>query len=367
MVFMSSPGAEEYQEIRMNNRYATLLIAVSFPVLLFGCEKFVKHESENLAPFAEQTLDLIGTLEYTLDDSEVLYLRDIEGYIDAEDPYGRYFKLENQAGNMLIALVAYSMQIVSISEQSISDNEKAKRLADVILELVDLAREDEVMVNQNRDDEKSQEVIAQVRQSQDYLEALRLLLPLINEFSAHAGRVLDELLIEKNKVALLTDAAIDKKYGAVLELHQEMRAAKDDMFRTLISLSQYSVTRDPAYFKKMKSYGMFSVLVATENKKSLNTRELAQLHQAITAELATVNENYAQLMPDVREYQASHKELLKIVESKEGAISEARLTFVVWSRAYQKMASGKTDPAEWFDISESGQLLFGIAKKAAGL
>ena len=193
------------------------------------------------------------------------------------------------------------------------------------------------------------------------------MLPLINEFSAHAGRVLDELLIEKSKVALLTDAAIDNKYGAVIELHQEMRGAKDDMFRTLINLSQYSVTRDPAYLEKMKSYGMFSVLVATENRKSLSTTALAQLHKALTEELRLTNENYVQMMPDVREYQESHRELLKIVESKEDAISEARLTFVVWSRAYQKMASGKTDPAEWFDITDTGDLLIGAAKKAAGI
>jgi len=49
------------------------------------------------------------------------------------------------------------------------------------------------------------------------------------------------------------------------------------------------------------------------------------------------------------------------------AIREARLTFVVWSRAYQKMASGKTEPAEWFDISDTGKLLFGVAKKAADI
>jgi hypothetical protein len=117
----------------------------------------------------------------------------------------------------------------------------------------------------------------------------------------------------------------------------------------------------------MKSYGMFSVLVATENKKSLSTSELAQLHKAVTEELRLVNENYAQMIPDVEEYQQSHRELIKLVESKEDAISEARLTFVLWSRAYQKMASGKEDPAEWFDISDTGELLFGAAKKAAGI
>ena len=45
----------------------------------------------------------------------------------------------------------------------------------------------------------------------------------------------------------------------------------------------------------------------------------------------------------------------------------ANLTFIVWSRAYQKMALGKTNPAEWFDISETGGLLMGAAGRAAWL
>jgi len=54
--------------------------------------------------------------------------------------------------------------------------------------------------------------------------------------------------------------------------------------------------------------------------------------------------------------------IAQVVEYKDDAIREAHLTFVAWSRAYQKMASGKTDPADWFDISDTGKLLFGAAK-----
>ena len=107
-------------------KYMRFLLVISFLVLLSGCEKFVKQESENLAPFAEQTIDLIGTLEYSLTDSEVLYLRNIHEYIDMEEPYARYFALENQVGNMLVALITYSIQIVTISEQDISENKKVR-------------------------------------------------------------------------------------------------------------------------------------------------------------------------------------------------------------------------------------------------
>lgn len=135
----------------------------------------------------------------------------------------------------------------------------------------------------------------------------------------------------------------------------------------MYNLSQYGVTGDKQYLEKMKSYGMYPVMAALKNKKSLSVKEQEKLHREITARLRTVNENYQQLMPDVQEYDDSVKELNRILETKEDAIREAHLTFVVWTRAYQKMASGKTDPAEWFDISDSGALLFGAAKRAAGL
>ena len=51
-----------------------ILLALIAGCFISGCEKFVKQESENLAPFAKQTIDLVGTLEYSLTDAQVLYL-----------------------------------------------------------------------------------------------------------------------------------------------------------------------------------------------------------------------------------------------------------------------------------------------------
>jgi uncharacterized membrane protein YkgB len=344
-----------------------LLTGVACILLLCGCEKFVKGESENLAPFAKQTVSLIGSLEYGLNDSEIIYLRSIHNYIEDEDAYKRYLALENQVGNMLIALVAYSMQIVTISELNTTDNTKANRLADVVIELKDLVTKDQVIKNENVVEADTEKVITSVRKTEDYLEALRILLPLINEFSSHAGLVLDELRLEKRKVAGLIDDAIEKKYKSAVRFHRELRLVKDDIYETLYNLSQYGVTRDKKYLEKMKSYGMYPVLAALKNKKSLSVKEQEMLHREITKRLATINENYEQLLPDVREYNESLRELSKLREVKDDGIREAHLTFVVWTRAYQKMASGKTDPAEWFDISDSGALLFGAAKRAAGI
>lgn len=287
--------------------------------------------------------------------------------MDDETVFDRFDALENQAENQLKALVTYSIQMVTISEQNISENEKSNELADILIALGALVREDEIIVDENRDIEKNQQILASVRASEDYLESLRILLPAINEFTEHALVILDELELEKRKAANYIDEAIDKKYGKAIEFEHELRLVRNSYYDSILALSSYAGTRDAKYLEEARQAGVLPVVDSLKGKKSLTNAEIVDLHKIITGRMAMVNENYKQLKPDYDEYFLSHSELAKLVESTESGIKDARLTFIVWGRAYQKMALGKTDPAEWFDISESGGLLLGAAGRAVGL
>lgn len=344
-----------------------LLVLLILTVIVTGCSKFLKTESENITPFANQTISLVSELNYGLSDNEILYLRKIEDYIEAGNPFERFGALENQVGNQLKALVTYSIQMVTISEQNISDNEKSNELADILVSLSSLVTDDEVVVNVNKNVEQNKEILARVRASEDYLESLRILLPAINDFSSHALIVLDELELEKRKVVQHLDSAIDKKYGSAIEFEHELRLIRNSYYKTILALSNYSSTRDLKFIDEARSIGVLPVVEALKGKKSLTNKEILSLHKIITERMAMVNENYNQLKPDYDEYFNSHNELKIMVKAKDEGIKEARLTFIVWSRAYQKMALGKADPAEWFDISESGSLLMGTAGRAVGI
>lgn len=343
----------------------TILLIVT--VALTGCAKFLKSESENITPFANQTITLVSSLNYGLSDNEILYLRKIEDYIKGDEPFDRFVALENQVENQLKALVTYSLQMVTISEQNITENEKSNELADILISLSALVEEDEIIPDENKDADKNKKILDSVRASEDYLESLRILLPAINEFSAHALVVLDELELEKRKVALLLEGAIDNKYGAAIAVEREMRLLKNNYYNSIIALSNYHQTRDVKYIDELRSIGVLPVVDAIRGKKSLTSKDMLSLHKTISGRMAMINENYTHLKPDYDEYFLSHSELRVMLEKKEEGIKEARLTFIVWSRAYQKMALGKTNPAEWFDISESGNLLMGAAGRAAGL
>lgn len=68
---------------RIHNIYwRNLITSIICLFLLCSCEKFVKGESENLVPFSKQTIDLIGSLEYSLNEAEVIHLRSIYHYFE---------------------------------------------------------------------------------------------------------------------------------------------------------------------------------------------------------------------------------------------------------------------------------------------
>lgn len=345
----------------------TLTVLLIFTLAITSCSKFLKTESENLAPFANQSIALVSSLDYGLSDNEILYLRKVDDYIDVDNPFDRFDALENQVGNQLKALVTYSIQIVTISEKNISDNKKSNELADILVTLNTLIADDEVIVDENKNAEQNKEILAQVRASEDYLESLRILLPAINAFSAHAQRVLDELELEKRKAVQLLDSAIDRKYSRAIRFEHKLRLLRNSYYDSIIAISDYANTRDAKFIEEARATGVLPVVEALKGKKSLTNKEMLSLHNVITERMDIVNRNYSQLKPDYDEYYRSHNELKKIVDAKDRGIKEARLTFIVWSRAYQKMALGKSNPAEWFDVSESGGLLMGAAGRAAGL
>jgi len=60
---------------------------------------------------------------------------------------------------------------------------------------------------------------------------------------------------------------------------------------------------------------------------------------------------------------ATHKELDSIVDETIQSAHKARILLLTWVRAHQKMSSGTTDPAGWFDI---GEVTKSLVKNAPG-
>ena len=353
--------------MRLNKFFSTFIITVSITILLTGCSssKWLKTESANLAPFAEQTISMVGELNYSVSREEIIYLRGMVDYMGGKEFLERYEGLTQQVIRMLKGMVAYSLQVVAISEQSIPVEKKVNALADMILALEKPVQENNI-VPFPITREEFDDIIKNIRASESYLEALQHSTRLINVFQQHAGNDLDETKIELAALSIKISDAIDDKYKWTREFEEEWRLARDDYYKAMIQLSKYVTTKDPKYLKQAKKSRIIPLQLALKGKTSLSGPEAINLHNKLTERMRVFNENSQFVEQDIQDYHKTILELEEIVKNHEDGMKLIRLTFIAWSRAYGRMAAGKTNPAEWFDISETGSLLMGAARRAAG-
>ena len=348
--------------------FSSFILSASILFLITGCSssKWMKYETANLAPFAEQTISMVGQLNYSVSREEILYLRGMIDYMGGPEVLDRYLGLEDQVIRMLRGMVAYSLQVVAISEQGISTEKQVNALADMIIALETPVLENNI-VQFPMTREEFDAVITNIRASESYLEALQHSTVLINKFQQHAGNVLDEIAAELTSLSLKISDAIEKKYAMTIEFYEEWRLARDEYYRVLINLSKYTEAREPKYFKAVKKSSLPEVKQVVKGKNSLSGAEILKLHVTLTERMRVMNENNKFVQPDIDDYFNTIRELEEIMKNHHEGIKLIRIAFIAWSRAYGRMAAGKTNPAEWFDISETGGLLMGAARKAAGI
>ena len=185
-------------------------------------------------------------------------------------------------------------------------------------------------------------------------------------FQQHAGNVLDETKTELAALSNKISDAIDDKYKWTREFEEEWRLIRDEYYQGMILLSNYATKRTKKSFNKLGKSRIFPIQNAIKGKNSLSPAEMTKLHNEMTKRMRVFNENSKFVEQDIHDYHKTILELEEIVKNHEDGMKLIRLTFIAWSRAYGRMAAGKTNPAEWFDISETGSLLMGAARRAAG-
>jgi len=354
--------------MNLNKFFSSFVISVLITFLLTGCSssKWLKSQGANLAPFAEQTISMVGELNYSVSREEIIYLRGMVDYMGGKEFLERYRGLTQQVIRMLKGMVAYSLQVVAISEQSISAEKKVNALADMIIALGTPMRENDI-VRFPMTQEVFDGIIKNIRASETYLEALQHSTKLINTFQQHAGAVLDETKAELAALSTKINDAIDDKYKWTRAFDEEWRLIRDEFYEGMILLSSYAKTRSSKDFKALRKSRNYHIKFAVKGKNSLSGPELIKLHNKLTGRMRVFNENSDFVEQDIHDYHKTILELEEIVKNHEDGMKLIRLTFIAWSRAYGRMAAGKTNPAEWFDISETGSLLMGAARRAAGI
>ena len=322
-------------------------------------DKFKKSKSVDLAPFADQTIGLLGQLDYGLKRNTAIRLRK---YADKSQPdFARLVQLENHMMMFLKGILRYSLKIWELSEKNIPETEKCRFYSEY---LGDLAREivSKDKFNVSMSGEDLEEGLAYIAGQKKLLKALEAAGPFMDQFDSITRGVIQEVTEKSIVVGNYLGKVIAADYAQLMMVHEKTQDLKAQILH-FMELNLAYFNREPGALEKIRK---LPILKRRDFAKytPVTTKNLPQLRERMLQKLSDIQKLMKGLQPDYEDYFASHKELQQLIDKHDREVKEASVAIIVWSRAHRTMASGKVNPAEWFDLTNT-KALIGFAKDVA--
>jgi len=318
--------------------------------LASGCVA-ISTEQENIAPFADATVKVLGVENLGVYDEELLYLREYvdDSFVELD----RLQELLERIDYVRDRLVIYSIDLLQISNIYDTDAEKVSAYSDIFD--ADLRQQMIEIVGVQEQDWDA--LLDDIRGQEDLLSALRAVQPI----TARVEDYLEDLILEVETMTLPTvrrefDRRILDNFREVLDYSRLQARLRDEAFDAFIILDDY----------RRGDLGAFARL---RNKDYLIDPSLLRSDAPTDEELAQLEAELRQIIIDSTEMQLLFETDLEIyrnvvleLDRKEAELlvdlSLARLEVNSWLKSHQALADGIRQPSiflEW--ISETSRLL----------
>ena len=338
----------------MKNRKLRVMFLVCLLWMLAGCGgKFVKTQSEDLAPFADQTISMVADIAGGVEKARTITLQQL---IDWEDPdVKEYVRLRAEINDLFRSIILYSLDIVAISEADKSGAEKAAALADN-LKRIEEPLEEQRDVEIRLTPEQFNQMLNNIRAQDKLLDGLLAAQPLINEVARYGDEILEQMRFRLISIDMQLSAAIEHRFGYL----DALGVSLEEELRLLTEARGYVLAYKKGDRKALDKLRQMEVIGVKEiiPPGRLTWKQIDKIDQFILSRIVAIQKVMKEHDFSFQMYVDTQQELSTVIGSRMSRIATGRLFLFTWARAHQKMAAGKTNPAEWFDISEApGKLL----------
>jgi hypothetical protein len=328
-----------------------ILITAIFLVLLLSltsCALFRGKTEPDLQPFAEQTITMAGKVNHGFAEIRSVYIRQEASQIEEVE------ELKNMVGDIrifMIAIVEYSLQVVTLSQSSKEGPERAQAFADFLDQLLDPVVEQND-VDLNYAEGNLQEILDTIRQQETLIDALRIGQPIVDEAAYVAGAFLDRFKDKQNEAAQAISDAIDEEFAAVISYSEILREQEEIVLEVHELLAQYAYGDESALekidYEKMLSFQDVNA------KDGLDLDELYKVEERILERMDKISTLRNDIEPELEKYRVKQRELDKITREIDKSLMDTRATIFIWNKTHLKMSEGLTKPAtiSLFNITE---------------
>jgi hypothetical protein len=336
-----------------------LLMVSAVIMLLSGCatykEKFKAGTVANIGFFSDSTVTMMSGLDLQQGRNEALLSRRFFDRSEMEEE--RVIELDNQFKATIENLMAYSIKIVNIAEVSGGEEEMVARYADYLSMFRDGMLESGLVDSSNFD-----KTLAEVKEQEKFLKALRKAQPLINAAAMSAIMNVSELMEAIDALALKVEGKIDTEYEDIARYRLVLEDERFDILNAFEMIYTAYKSDEPDLSALRESKVVWIPELVPEGRP---TREdLSKIAEHLETRLNAMHRIRQEVDPDWQDYLDTQKELKLIAKRSKSMVQQTQILMLTWVRAHQKMASGKTDPAGWFDLGESTKALLKSAPGA---
>jgi hypothetical protein len=326
---------------------STLIVFIS--IVISGCAAFQAQKKINLAPFAENAVSIVSEVEYGLSQARAVHVRPFLG-----GPATIEYREEwNKMGRFLRGIVAYSIQIVTISQSDISDKKKSGMLADYVGSLATPVFADPTLGFKITREEFNS-ITVNIRNQDNYFDAMNAAQPVVDEVARVAEEVLRDLKNAQDAARLEVARRIEENHAPILKYRVDLKEGQERTLQSAVFLGRWNkgehgiedslLFHDPGLKQVLKS------------GQSLTYEKYNQISKILIARLEAGKLIQEHLFPEMELYQREMRELDELITIADRGIRQSKGAIAVWRRSHQTMAAGITEPAA-ID-------LFGIAQAA---
>ena len=332
--------------------YRGLVVAVTAlltSLVLSGCAglegKVTSSKVADTAYFADQTISMLSSAEIQMDKDVTIYTR--EFFDDDHPDEKRLLELIDKAVRVFAVVVEYSLAITRIADSRASEAEQIQMYADWFGPWDDLAFEQLSMTEEQYD-----QVIARIREAKKLREAFLAAQPMLNALNLHMNEVLDEISRQGYVVANKVDARIDERFATVIRYQEALEKEKYAILSAFEDVYDVYTAEKGAYARLKKNRAIRRKdLLPPKTPTDVQIQKIVEHLQKRLEALALVGE---QIEPEWTVYRNTHRELDELHRALQDDVNTFRIIMLVWVHAHYQMASGRTKPAEWFDVKDVG-------------
>ena len=335
------------------------LMIMIVALALSGCAsmegKLTPSSKADVGYFADQTITMLSQADFEFTRNESIYTRE---FVEPDAPEEKHlYGLLDDVDDLFEKIINYSLNLVVIYETRGDNEARVAAYADYI-EPVD----EDVLRQTGLNEQAWVALVAEVRGQKKFMNAVEAAQPMLSGAGRYMNMKLNEVIDAADQVALKMEQRIDDRFAEVIRYHDALLEEKYAILRSLEQLYRAYAGETAAQNRLRQSKAIRKKSLVPQ--RQLSDSDLEAVGEHLMTRLDALHRIGEEIEPEYKIYRAAHQELDNLYDKMMESIRVARILTMVWVHAHYQMASGKSKPAEWFDIQKVSVAAAKAAAKA---